>query len=108
MPNAQIHELPRTRLPGEMLTEQDLRALVRLVPEHMQRELMRYVEQCQPPCGFLVYVLQNDLASAAANADSENARRLCDMVRWLNCHAPQACWGSKAKVRRWLGRRGRR
>lgn len=74
----------------------------RLVPEHIQGGLLRYIDQHIEPGSFLSAVLCNDLRGACSTADDINRVRLFDIVSWLYLHAPGACWGSPGKFLAWL------
>ena len=63
--------------------------------------LHRWISHGIPPGHFLTAVLSNDLRTALARADDENGRALPDIVKWIDNHAPPACWGSPAAVSRW-------
>ena len=72
------------------------------VPEHTQYALTQFIERGIPVGGFLHSVLSNDLFGAIGSADAENSRKLKDITGWIYMHAPQNCWGSEAKVLRWI------
>lgn len=87
---------------GVTLSENDVAAMARLIPEHMHTELLRYVERREHVSSFLRSVLSNDLMSAASNADGPNERALASYVRWLYNYAPTDCYGSPEAYERWI------
>lgn len=72
------------------------------IPAHMVEVLMDYIEQGVPTGGFLESILENDFVSAAGRADDDNLRALPAYAAFLATIAPDACWGSPAKVAAWL------
>ena len=68
----------------------------------LQQQILDYINKGEEPDGFLVSVLCNDLVNAVSLADSTNLAGLKDIVLWLTTQAPEAAWGSAAKVNRWL------
>jgi hypothetical protein len=72
------------------------------VPDHTQTALTDYVERGIPVGGFLHALLSNDLFGAVGRADAQNLHALKDIVNWVYNRAPQNCWGTEAKVIRWL------
>jgi hypothetical protein len=72
------------------------------IPSHTQYALTEFVERGIPVGGFLHSVLSNDLFGAVGSADSENLPALKDITGWIHMHAPQSCWGTEAKVLRWI------
>jgi len=72
------------------------------VPKHTQISLTEYIERGIPVGGFLHAVLSNDLMGAVSRADASNSRALKDIVNWVYMCAPEPCWGSEAKVIRWI------
>ena len=77
-----------------------------LIPETMIGGLRRYIEHGIPPGHFLTAVLCNDLEEACGRADDDNITRLGDYIKFLNCHAPNQCWGSKEKFEAWCRHEG--
>lgn len=76
-----------------------------LVPAHMVDGLVMYVEHGIPPGSFLLAVLENNLAGAAALTDEIN--KLC-LFQWTDVlwnELPGDCWGSPEKVRAWIAAR---
>jgi len=64
--------------------------------------IKRFINEGLEPGGFLFMVLCNDLAGACKHADVYNRRKLFEYIEFLSNHAPEICWGSKAKVNNWL------
>ena len=73
------------------------------LPEHLQDNIKRYIEDGLQGGHFLTAVLSNDLTGAVNRADSGNRKALVDIVTWLYNEAPQGCWGSKENVENWRG-----
>ena len=79
--------------------------IANLIPEYMVDGLVLYVEDGIPPGSFLLAVLENNLAGAAALADEIN--KLC-LFLWADVlwnELPGDCWGSPEKVRAWIAAR---
>jgi hypothetical protein len=72
------------------------------IPYHTQKSLVEYIERGVPVGGFLHAVLSNDLVGAVNRADSMNSKNIKDIVNWIYMKAPEPCWGSEAKVLRWI------
>lgn len=72
------------------------------IPDHTRDALKDYIERGVPVGSFLHAVLSNDLAGAVFKADRANKPAIADIVNWVYHHAPEACWGSEAKVIRWI------
>jgi hypothetical protein len=70
--------------------------------DQTRKALISYVEKGTEPDAFVEAVLCNDLVNAVSLADSTNLAGLKDIVLWLTTQAPDAAWGSAAKVNRWL------
>lgn len=70
------------------------------VPKNIQTALADYVERGIPVGGFLYAVLSNDLFGAVNRTEDLDSFK--DIANWIHDCAPQACWGSEAKVIRWL------
>lgn len=73
------------------------------VPEHIHDALVSWVEERNPPGGFLQAVLCNDLKEAFVRADETNRNALFEIVTWLYNEAPSSCWGSPECVHGWCG-----
>lgn len=72
------------------------------VPEHLHDGLIRYLAHRIQPGGFLMAVLENDLAGALNRADGTSRAGLVEIGRFLYNDVPQGAWGSPAKVAAWL------
>lgn len=72
------------------------------IPQRMFRGLRLYIEKRVPIGDFLRAVLSNDLTGAVLCADDVNIRNLPAYVYYLYNEAPAGCWGSVAKVEKWL------
>ena len=72
------------------------------IPSHTQYALTEFVERGIPVGGFLHSVLSNDLFGALGSADGDNLPALKDITGWIYMNAPQSCWGTEAKVLRWI------
>jgi len=75
-----------------------------LLPAHMRESVQAWIEKARPPGSFLAAVIQNNLREAFARADSVNARKLDDIVRWFYNNAPSWCWGSPEAMASWPAR----
>jgi len=74
-----------------------------LIPEHTRGSVERYIEHGIHPGSFLTAVICNDLRGAMDHADDTNRARLSDIVSFFYYYAPNACWGSPAKMQAWGG-----
>ena len=72
------------------------------IPEHTQAIIKRYIEDGRDPGDFIYSVMSNNLFSAVGCADRMNSAALRDIVMWTYNRAPQACYGSEAKVMKWM------
>jgi hypothetical protein len=72
------------------------------VPEHLHTGLVEYLAARRPVGGFLLAVLENNLALAAVRADPESARALRELVLFLSNFASATAWGSTEAVAAWL------
>lgn len=74
------------------------------LPTYMQRSVVYYVVDHQPPGHFLTALFENNLFDVISRADDANCKLLREWVRMLyNCDdIPWGCWGSKDRVREWL------
>ena len=75
------------------------------IPEYMMPGLEAYIEIGQIPGDFLYSVLTNDLERSVARADNENLRNLPAYIGYLYNKAPMECWGSAAKVEKWIDKK---
>ena len=69
-----------------------------MIPAHTKAALDRYVNHKILPGGFLMKVLSNDLFGAVAQADSENAAALPEIVKYIYNQLPANAWGSQDLV----------
>ena len=72
------------------------------LPEHTEQALKDYIDRGVPVGGFLHSVLSYDLFGAVNRADNLNLPVIKDIVNWVIWHAPEPCYGSEAKVLRWI------
>ena len=72
------------------------------IPEYMMDALTRYIEKGIPPGDFLTAVLTNDLYEAISRSDDTNLHCIPAYVGYLYNEAPSQCWGSKAKMDKWI------
>lgn len=75
---------------------------LRMVPEHCQEGLVRYVLLGVPPGRFLRAVLSNEFEQAERLADIINQGALPAYRQFLEHGCPPECWGSPDKVRTWV------
>lgn len=71
---------------------------------NMQASLMAYRDERLKPGGFLTAILENDLQAACDKADRLNRHNIFELVWWAWNELPANCWGSRDKVRAWLGK----
>lgn len=71
------------------------------IPFTTRDALRQYVALRQPPGGFLIAVLSNNLTQAVARGDSANIAALPQLVTWLNNHMPSTIWGSWSNYTNW-------
>ncbi len=65
--------------------------------------LDRYVQEgVMPSRSFLVAALADSLLRTWAMSDAADREELYDVCRYLHQEAPGECWGSDAKVARWI------
>ena len=72
------------------------------IPPNMLVSLNMYVTDRQPPGGFLMAVLCNNLKEAIWRADPTNLKVLPAYVAYCFNELPSGCWGSSEKVGNWL------
>lgn len=65
-----------------------------LLPERMQGDMKRYVEEGIPPGDFLRAVLENKIA------------RMWEFANFLYNELPSGCWGTVEKVVAWIQKGG--
>lgn len=71
------------------------------LPGYLHGGLARWVEEGILPGSFLQSVLCNDLRLTVRRADDIIVSRIFEVVRFLEAHAPEACWGSPERVKNW-------
>ncbi len=71
-------------------------------PEHLVDSIQNYVMHGTPPGSFLYAVLSNNLFEAVGRADDFNIRLLPEIVNYCYNNIPQACWGSRETVKKWI------
>lgn len=76
------------------------------IPTHMIDGLASYIAEGREPGGFLASIFKNDLCGAVSSADETNIGRLRSYVRFLQYHAPPACYSSERRYYMWLDHRG--
>lgn len=90
----------------ERLRQNEIIYLERLrkagVPEQLHEGLVRYLVHRVPPGSFLLAVLTNDLTRAIARGNDVCLAGLPALVRFLYHDAPAHCWGTPARVAKWL------
>jgi hypothetical protein len=79
---------------------------LRLLPEHMRAAARLYVEEGRAEDAFIVAVASNDLRRSFELADTTNAERMHDWVRFFYAYAPSNAWGSREAVTRWMAMGG--
>lgn len=72
------------------------------VPDHTKGALERYVNDRLLPGGFLTCLLSNDLFGAVCRADAYNIVALRDICEFVYNRMPPNCWGSEAKVYKYV------
>ena len=77
-----------------------------MLPEHMQPGARGYVEDGQPPGGFLTAVLTNDLTEAFGRADGINREYMFQWATWLYNECPGNAWGTQEAVDAWVEKGG--
>lgn len=72
------------------------------IPEHMHDAVEAYVVGHHECGGFFMALMENDFMLCAAKADRRNLAALGDWAKLIYNEFPIACWGSPAKVEKWL------
>ena len=72
------------------------------IPERMMPAIDRYITQGISPGTFLTAVICNNLHDALSRADDENLQNLPAFVAYFYNNAPAPCWGSPAKMKKWI------
>lgn len=78
----------------------------KLLPEHMQEGMRRYIEQGAAPGSFLTAILSNNFVEAAVIADTVNQGRLFSYAEFLYHQAPINSWGNPRIVGAWIAKGG--
>lgn len=72
------------------------------IPDRMALGIHNYIKHHILPGDFLQAVICNDLSDAVGKADDENMRNLPAYVSYFYNKAPNICWGSEAKMLKWI------
>ena len=72
------------------------------LPGSLVPGMTRYIEHGIQPGRFLTCVLCNNLKESFAQADDYNQVLMFDIVKWIYNEAPMTCWGSPARVKKWI------
>lgn len=80
---------------------EELRALIKMVPEHLRAGLWRWAGFGTRPGGFLQAVIRNDLCEAVNRADAASLQGLKPLALWLYNFAPGPSWGSREALDGW-------
>jgi len=70
--------------------------------EEIKESLWLYYNSRVPTGGFLQAVLENNLIEAFARADEDNQSSMFEIVKYVYNELPLICYGSPAKVKKWL------
>lgn len=76
------------------------------LPEHIRVSVNRYIRYGSPVGDFLSAVICNDLKESFSLADDINIAAMFDIVGFFYNEAPGNCWGSKEKMKKWIGMGG--
>ena len=74
------------------------------IPEHIRDGIKGYVIGRTPNGDFLTAVFANDLADAVPRADTLSFGALREIMQLIHMFTPDACHGSRDKVKAWTGR----
>lgn len=72
----------------------------------IRESLDAYAKTGRPVGSFLTALLSNDLFQACSRADNENVWTVPIITAYVYNHLPGECWGSAAKVKAWIQKRG--
>ncbi|MHA2136002.1 MAG: hypothetical protein ACW99J_19250 [Candidatus Thorarchaeota archaeon] len=72
------------------------------IPNRTLRAIRQYVESRRPVGDFVTAVLENNLAGALFQADTENREALDQIVLLVHNRIPSYCHGSKKAVQEWI------
>jgi len=97
-------ELDLRLKPRFKLSEESIKKLHELLPDHMIDGMIDYWDNHLPPGDFLQAVLANRLVDACLRADDININYLRNYAEWLYWYAPgrPMGWGSEEAVDEWL------
>lgn len=70
--------------------------------KYMEKAFRNYLETGVKPGGFAYSLLCNDLRFAVTRADEQNLESILEWVEWITFKIPQAAWGRKDIVDRWI------
>ena len=73
-----------------------------LIPQHCRAQLHEYLLNGCPVGSFLTAILQNDFMKAVTAADDINLANIVRYAQFLYMDAPTDCYGSPAKVHKWI------
>lgn len=76
------------------------------LPEHMQGQMRRYMEEGINPGNFLQAILANDLAAASYYADDINKHEFFCYGVFLMNEAPVGSWGNIETTLAWMEKGG--
>jgi hypothetical protein len=71
------------------------------IPPAVKASLDAWGESAQPPGGFVMAVLENDLQGAFALADDASLANMHAIVLYVYNELVSACWGNKEKIEAW-------
>ena len=83
----------------------DWKTAAKMLPEHMQEGVIRYIEDGVKPGGFLEAIFANDFVRAVQIADTTNRIYLVLWGEFL-MQCPPQCYGNYIKVDCWCGAGG--
>tara|TARA_Y100000310_G_scaffold42170_1_gene39435 strand:- start:3001 stop:3273 length:273 start_codon:yes stop_codon:yes gene_type:complete len=77
-----------------------------LLPERLRGGVRDYIEEGNPPGGFLTAVIQNDLMGSLRRADGSSRKHLFDIGFFFYNEAPGNCWGTPEIMAAWIEQGG--
>lgn len=72
-----------------------------LVPHHLWGGILNHVLDGRGTGNFIARMIENDLLNAITAADDTTLARIRDIMVFMHNYAPQRCWGSPERARRW-------
>ena len=72
------------------------------IPDDMIDAIKLYIYHGINPGDFLTAVISNDLRVALRKGSNENIANLPAFLAYFYNEAPENCWGSQEKMRRWI------